>query len=92
MASLAAAFLPEMLQLLTMSRLSLVRAAKQVQESSSDLEGLMQLSTSLKSALPASSQALISVVSVLLISNVQFDSMFFMQLLRVSNCSEIKAQ
>ena len=90
LASLAALFLPEMLQLLTMSRLVLVRAMKQVQESSSVLEGLMQLSTSLNRALPASSHALISAISSVLISNEQLDSMFFMQLFRVVNCSELK--
>ena len=84
-------FFPEMLQLFTLSRLVVLRAMKQVQESASDLLGLMQLSISLVSAVPAVSQAVISLVSLALIFRLQPDSIFFRQLSRVVRWSEINA-
>ena len=80
-----------MLQLFTLSRLVVLRAMKQLQESASDLLGLMQLSISLVSAVPAVSQAVISLVSLVLIFRLQPDSIFFRQLSRVVRWSEINA-
>ena len=88
MACCAAVFFPEMSQLFTFSRLSVLRAMKQLQESASDLEGLMQSSISEVSAVPAVWQAVISAVSFSLISRLQLDSMSARQLSRVVRWSD----
>ena len=90
LASLAAVFLPEMLQLFTLSRLSVVREAKQVQDSCRDLEGLIQLSTSANKSFPAFSQSAISDVSLAVMVIRQLVSMSFIQLSRVVRESEMK--
>ena len=87
LASLAMLFLAVMLQLLTLSRLSLVSSPKQVQDSSRVLEGLRHLSTSSKRAFPAFMQLSISAVSLADISSVQPDSMSSMHLSRVASSS-----